>query len=275
LPFWFLTPIIIDQSIKIYIASQQMDFVVILKKIFPSLFASEDFSSEIGSILYSFTTKTTSYFMNILSKLILNFPTLLLQFFVTFFTFFFVLRDKEKIVSYIKSLLPFSKDIEEKLFESSREITSSVIYGQVIIGMIQGLIVGFGFFIFGVPNALFLTLLASIAGIFPIIGTTIIWLPVTIYFFIAGNTFPALGIGIFGIISNTIDNIIRPAFVSKKTKMHPLPVLIGMIGGLFFFGVIGFILGPLILAYALIIIEIYRLKKDSENSVGFIKKENQ
>lgn len=261
LPLWFLTPTLIKQSIKIYTSSQQIDFVTPIKNIFPSLFASEEFSAEIGSIIHSFVTKMTNALMNSLSQLILNFPGLFLQFLVVFFTFFFVLRDKEQLIAYIKSLLPFSKDIETKLFESSKGITSSVIYGQVIIGIIQGLIVGLGFFIFGVPNALILTLLASLAGIFPIIGTTLIWIPVIIYLFIAGNTFPALGVAIFGVISSSIDNFIRPIIVSKRTKIHSSLILIGMIGGLFFFGILGFILGPLILAYLLIILEIYRNKK--------------
>jgi len=260
LPVWFLTPIIIKQSFDIYLISQKTDFVTPLKNFFPSFFASDDFSAEIGSAIYSFVTKMTNFVTNALSQIILNFPTLLLKFVVVFFTFFYVLIDKDKIILYIKSLLPFSKDVEKKLFDYSKDITSSVIYGQVIIGLLQGVIVGLGLFIFKVPNALFLTLLASLAGVFPIIGTTIVWLPVTIYLFIAGNTFSAAGVGIFGIISNTVDNILRPIFVSKRAKMHPLLILIGMVGGLFLFGIVGFILGPLIIAYILTIIEIYRNK---------------
>lgn len=258
LPIWFLTPTIIDQSIKIYVSSQQMDFVTPIKNIFPSLFASEEFSAEVGSVISSFVTKITNSLMNSLSKLILNFPTLFLQSLVVFFTFYFVLRDKEQLLSYIRSLLPFPKDIEKKLFESSKGITSSVIYGQIIVGLLQGLIIGIGFFIFRVPNALFLTLLASLAGVFPIIGTMIIWLPVLIYLLIAGNTLAAVGVLIFGIVSSHIDNFLRPIIVSKRTQMHSSLVLIGMIGGLFLFGVLGLILGPLILAYLLIILEIYR-----------------
>ena len=261
LPLWFLTPVIIDQSIKIYISSQQMDFVKPLKNIFPAFFSSEEFSTEIGSIIHSFVTKSTNKLMNSLSTLILNFPTIFLQSIVVFFTLFFVLRDKEEMVSYIKSLLPFSKEVEGKLFKLSENITSSVIYGQIVIGIIQGLILGLGLFIFNVPNALILTLLACLVGVFPIIGVAIIWVPVIIYLFIAGNTFPAFGIMIFGLISSSIDNFIRPIIVSKRTQMPLSLILIGMIGGLFLFGILGLILGPLIFAYLLIILEIYRNKK--------------
>ncbi len=261
LPIWFLTPILINQSLKVYFIAQQTDFVTPLQNIFPSLFASEEFSTEVGSITHSFVTKIANSLVNSLADIVLNFPVIFLQLLVVFFTFFFVLRDQEQLVAYVKSLLPFSKDVEKKLFESSKAITASVIYGQVIIGIIQGIFVGIGFFIFGVPNALLLTLLATLAGVFPIIGTMIVWLPVLIYLFIAGNTLSAIGILVFGVFSSNIDNFLRPIIVSKRTKLNSSIILIGMIGGLFLFGVLGLILGPLILAYLLILLELYRKKQ--------------
>ena len=261
LPIWFLTPILIEQAFVIFQASQQIDFVTPLKSIFPSLFASEQFSAEIGSILSSFTSNVANSIVNSLAQIILNFPTIALQLLVVFFTFFFVLRDKEKVVAYVKSLLPFSKEVEKKIFEYSKGITSSVLYGQVIIGIIQGITAGLGFFIFGVPNALFLTLMAMMAGIFPIIGTTIIWLPVAIYLFMGGNTFAAVGVILFGLISSVVDNFLRPMIVAKRTKIHSSILFISMIGGLFLFGILGFILGPLIISYLLIMLEIYRNRR--------------
>jgi len=272
LPLWFLTPIVIDQSIKIYSAAQQIDFITPLKNFFPDFFASEQFSSEVGSTIYSFVNKITSSLLDSFSQLILNFPKLLLQLLIVFFVLFFVLRDKENLVKYIQSLLPFSKEIEKKLFKSSRDMTISVLYGQVVIGIIQGIIAGIGFFIFKVPNALLLTLFAAIAGIFPIVGTALVWVPVVIYLVIAGNSLPALGVMIFGIISSLMENLIKPAFVSKRTNINTSLILIGMIGGLLLFGLLGIVLGPLILAYLLIILELYR--KKGEPSV-FIQEEKK
>ncbi|MEK6757953.1 MAG: AI-2E family transporter [Nanoarchaeota archaeon] len=262
LPVWFLTPIVLNESIKIFKVSQQLDYVSVLKKIFPDIFASEEFSAEIGSAIHSFATKITNSLMNSVSQIILNFPTISLHFLVIFFTFYFTLRDKQKLVEYIQSLLPFSKDVEKKLFDHSKDITQAVLYGQIVIGLLQGIIAGLGFFIFRAPNALTLTLLAGLAGIFPIVGTAVIWLPISIYFFVAGNSFAAFGILIFGIISSTIDNLLRPIIVSKRTKIPTSLVVIGMVGGLFLFGIIGLIIGPLILAYLLVVMELYR-RKDS------------
>jgi len=265
LPVWFFTPIAIEQGFKIYLSLQQTDFVGLLKGIFPSLFASEQFSAEVGAMLHSFVTKAANSLLNSLSKIVLNFPTILIHSVVVLFTFYFALRDKEKLIGYVKSLSPFSKDVEKKLFKSSRDITTSVIYGQIVIGIIQGVIIALAFFIFGVPNALVLSILAVVVGVIPIIGPMFVWIPVAIFLFIAGDTVAAVGVLIFGLISSNVDNILRPIFISKLTKLHSAVVLIGMIGGLFLFGVLGLILGPLILAYLLIILEVFRDKRSRGN----------
>lgn len=258
---WLITPILVLQSIEIYQASQKLDFVTPIKAIFPSMFSSDALASEMGSVIYTFVTKVTNSIMNMFSNLIMNFPILLLQLLVVFFTFFFVLRDGDKMIPYLESILPFPKEIEKKLFKSTKDITFSVVYGQVVLGIIQGILVGISFFIFGVNNALFLMLIASLAGIFPIIGTSIIWVPVMIYLLSTGNIFAASGVLFFGIISMIIENAIKPIFVSRKTNVHSGIILLGMVGGLLVFGILGVIIGPLILSYLLILLEIYRDKR--------------
>lgn len=260
LPIWFLLPIIIDQSIKLYMASQQLDFVTPLKKIFPTLFASNDLVAQIGPMIHSFVTNTTNSIMNGFANLLLQFPTIMLQTAVVFFMLFFILKDKERIVSYIQSLLPFSSDIQKRMFKLSKDITSSVLVGQIVLGMLQGAILGAGLFIFKVPSALLLTLFGIIAGILPIVGPALVWVPVAIYLFMADNTFSGVGIIIFGLISSFSDSLIRPFFVSRKAELNPAVALIGMIGGFLMFGVLGFIIGPLILAYLIIILDVYRKK---------------
>ncbi|MDA3837157.1 MAG: AI-2E family transporter [Nanoarchaeota archaeon] len=260
-PLWFITPILLNQSVEIYTASQHIDFVTPLKTLFPSLFVTEQFSNEIGATIYTFVTNITNGMMNMFAKLIMNFPTMFLQMLVAFFTFFFIVRDHETLVAYIQSILPFPKKVEEKLFKSSKDITFSVLYGQVVIGIFQGLFGGISFFLFGVENAVMLTLLACLAGIFPIIGTSIVWIPVAIYLFISGNIVAAIGVASFGVLAAFFENAIKPAFVSKRTNVHSAIILLGMIGGLLLFGILGFIIGPLILSYLLIILEIFRDKR--------------
>jgi len=202
LPLIFLTPILINQSIKLYLASQQLDFITPLKKIFPSLFLSPEFSLSIANTIQSFVTKATNSLMNSFAQIILDIPTIILQLVIVFFTLFYTVRDKEKIVRYIKNILPFSNEVEDKLFKASKDVTSSVLYGMIIVGALQGIITGIGFFIFGIPNALLLSLFAILVGVLPIIGPAVIWVPVVIYLLIQGNTFAAVGIIMFGILSH-------------------------------------------------------------------------
>lgn len=260
LPIWFLTPILIDQSFKIFQSTLQIDFVTPLKNLFPKFFASEQFSTQISSVVSSFAIKTANSVTSAFTNFLVNLPAISMHILVVLFTFFFTLRDREEVADYVKSLLPFPKEVEKKLFQYSSEITKSVLYGIILIGILQGIIAGLGFFIFGAPNALFLTLLAVIAGILPILGTAIIWIPVFILMLIAGNNLAAWGIFAFGMLSSWIDNILRPIFISKMTKIHSGIVLISMIGGAFFFGILGVVIGPLVIAYLLIILELYRKK---------------
>ena len=260
LPIWFLTPLVINQAVKVYIASQQIDFVTPLKNLFPTFFASDVFSSEFGSAISSFVNNVTTAIANSLSTLITNLPTIILQFVVVFFVLFFALRDKDAIVAYLQSLLPFSKEVERKLFKSTKDITLSVLYGQVLMGLMAGIISGIGFVIFKVPNAIILTLAAIIVGILPIVGTPVVWIPVAVYLLIAGNTFAAFGVMVFGLISSIIPSLLQPVFVSKRTNMNTSLILIGMLGGWLLLGILGLLIGPLIIAYLFIVLEIYRNK---------------
>jgi predicted PurR-regulated permease PerM len=267
IPLILLLPYIVEQLISSYSSLKQIDLITPLKAIFSTFIDNDSIFVMIENAFESAVNNLTTSLLNSLT--LDNIVSIGFGFVVVFFTLFFTLRDNEELNNYIKSLLPFPKEVEKKLYESSKEITGSILYGQVIIGMIQGFSIGLGFFIFSVPNALFLTLLALIGGILPLFGTAIIWVPVLIYLIVAGDTSAALGILIFGLFSSTIDNILRPLFISRKANLSSSLALIGMIGGWFFFGILGIILGPLIVAYFLIIIETYRNK----NVPGLIIKE--
>ncbi|MFB6246826.1 MAG: AI-2E family transporter [Candidatus Pacearchaeota archaeon] len=258
IPVWLLSPMLVDQSFEIYQKAQGTDFSEPIKALFPDRPASNNLAEEMGSSIHDFVTNITNSAMNIFSNMITGFPTLVLKTLVLFFTFFVALKEQNSISEYIRSVLPFNENIKKKLFRASKGVTSSVIFGQVILGIIEGLLIGVGLFIFNVDNALLLTIVAALAGIFPIIGTAVIWIPTTILLFVSGSYLPALGILGFGILSAVIDGVVKPIFISRKVSMHSALVLLGMVGGLLLFGIIGAILGPLILAYLFIILEIYR-----------------
>jgi len=261
-PLIIIFTTLINQILSIYLSLQSLDLTQIARQIIPDSEFSTAFASSLNTFISQKLAKTIAGF----SDFIIDLPVNLLKLFLVFFVFFFTLRDGSKAMQYLKSLSPFKKETEAQFFKHFKDVTFSVLIGQIIIGIAQGIIAGIGYFIFGVPNAIFLTILTIFAGIIPLIGPWLIWVPVDIYLFSTGNAGAGLGLLIYGLLLiSWIDVIIRPLVVSRRTKMNSAIVIIGMIGGLFVFGILGFILGPLILAYILLIVELYRRNKISED----------
>lgn len=264
IPLWFLTPVVIKQAFDSYTYLQKVDFASALGNSFPYLFTPE-FANVLGTSIHSFIANTFSTILNSLTDFLINIPSFLLQFAVFIFTFYFALRDGDKLKNYLLNLSPFSESTELKMSSEFKHITYAIIYGQVLIGILQGLMVGIGLFIIGFPKAIVLTVLAVLVSIIPVLGSWIIWLPVSIFLIASGQTTSGIFMFLYGLLLiSTLDNILRPLFLSKNSNLNIALGVIGTIGGLYFFGLVGLILGPLILAYILMIFDFYKQGKLSE-----------
>jgi len=254
--FGILLGTMFNQLFNIYFAAQKINLTKIFETMLP---LSQDISANLAnSIEVSFSNLLTSYASKI-GDVIFNLPNLMLQLLVVFLILFYALRDGEKAFRYFKGLSPMKRDVQARFFQHFKDITNSVLIGQIVVGIIQGIVAGIGYFIFGVPNALLLTALTMIIGVVPIIGPWLVWIPIDIYLFTIDRTWAGLGLFLYGLILiNWIDTIIRPIIVSRRTQINPAIILIGMIGGLYVFGLLGLIVGPLILAYVILILELYR-----------------
>ncbi len=258
---YFLVSPFINQAMDFYLSMQGVNLGEKIASVLSNII-SKELSLTIANSLNNIISHLLTSFLTSVSGLALKLPGIFLQILVTIFIFFFALRDGEKAICYLKSISPLSKEVHDRFLKNFKEITSSILLGQVIVGIIQGLVTGIGLFVFRVPNAFVLTFLSIIAGVLPLIGSWIVWVPTSIALIVSGNTNSGVGLAIFGIlIVAWIDNILRPIIVSRRTSINPAIVLIGMIGGLFAFGFIGLILGPLILSYVILIIELYKEKK--------------
>jgi predicted PurR-regulated permease PerM len=251
--------VIFNQVVDFYLIFQKIDTVDLIRKIVPSFISTSGISETVISSLSEHLTNFIAYYLKEFTNLVSNLPNMLLKIAVTIFTFFFALKDGKKAIDYFKSFSQVKKETEDKFLKQFRDITNSVLLGQVFVGIVQGLFAGIGYFMFGVSNALLLTLLTCILAIIPILGAWIIWIPVVIYLFASGNTSAGIGLLIYGtFVVSLVDNVLRTFIVSKKTQINTGVILIGMLGGLIVFGFLGLIIGPLILAYVLLILEVYR-----------------
>jgi predicted PurR-regulated permease PerM len=188
-----------------------------------------------------------------------------LNFLVFLFVLFFSLKDGEKAMEYLKSVSPLKKETEERFIKRFKDITNSVLLGQILVGVVQGLTAGIGFFIFKVDNALLLTIMAIICSIIPMVGPWIVWLPVSVFMFASAKPEIAIGFLIYNLcLTSLIDNVIRPFVISRKTEINSAVIVVGMVGGFLVFGIIGLIIGPLIIAYVLLMMEIYKKRNIEE-----------
>ena len=261
-PIWFLLPTISKQIFDVYSSFQALDISELFQEILPGLAASPAFQTEVISLISSFVSKIISSLSTSFSGILLDLPLIALQIVVILFTFFFALRDGNKLKEYMKDISPFSKSFEKDLLKEFKNITNAVIFGQIVTGVVQGLLTGIGLFVAGVPHSLLLTAIAILAAIIPVVGAWLIWVPASIYLLMSGNAAAGIGLLLYGaLLISWVDNILRIWIVSRKSSLSSVIVLIWMIGGLIVFGIIGLIIGPLVLSYLIILLNQYKNKK--------------
>lgn len=182
----------------------------------------------------------------------------LLNVFVFLIAFYFFLKDGERLKDYFVEVSPLDDKDDKKIIDRLKLAVSATVKGSLSIGLIQGILTGIGFAIFGVPNAVLWGTVAAIAALIPGVGTALIIFPAVIFLFVTESGFEGFGLLAWGIIAvGLIDNFLSPRLVGKGMKLHPLLVFISVLGGLAFFGPLGFLLGPLSVSVFLALIDIY------------------
>jgi predicted PurR-regulated permease PerM len=257
LPLWFVIPLMAQQVFGIYVFFQNANLQAAVASLFPT--ASEQFIAQVTLSVNGFIAEIVTRTSTSLGSYLEDLPTIFLHMFIVFFVFFFALRDGHALRSFVGALSPFSKTHEKVLVQQFKDITDSVVYGQIIVGLVQGGLAGIGFLLFGVENVLVLTVLATFLAVLPIVGPFIIWIPIGIYMLVQGQvTQGALYILYNFVVVSLVDNILRTYLIARKVDISPAIVLVAMVGGFFVFGLVGFLLGPLIASYFLTFLKSYK-----------------
>ncbi|MDQ3198137.1 MAG: AI-2E family transporter [Verrucomicrobiota bacterium] len=182
----------------------------------------------------------------------------LLNLFVMLYAMFYFLRDGSAIMEKILYYMPLSHDDEAQVLERLTSVTRATIKGTLVIGVIQGALAGLAFWVAGLEGAAFWGTIMAVLSIVPGIGAALVWVPAVIYLYVTGQTLSATLLLVWcAAVVGTVDNVLRPALVGKDAKMPDLLILIGTLGGLFLFGPIGFIIGPLVCGLFLTVWNIY------------------
>jgi len=202
----------------------------------------------LDSSIYNALNKIFQYFLNEFSLIVINIPKFLVNVFITLFLFYYFLKDGDKLVEQIKSLIPMDNDHKLKVVNEFKNVTHSIVYGLILTAVIIGIISGIGFYFFKVSSPLFWAIIVIILTVLPGVGTFLVWAPIGILKIIQNDLFNGIGILIFGLIFiSGLETILKPRLIGNKSNIHPALVVIGVFGGIKLLGFVGLFFGPLIL----------------------------
>ena len=200
----------------------------------------------------------SAFLINSLSSATVGTMNFLFTTFVLLYTMYFFLMDGYLLVNKILYYLPLEDADEQRLLTRFTSVARATLKGTAVIGVLQGGLAGIAFAVIGIPSPAFWGLIMILLSILPGIGTALVWVPAAVILAAAGHVGKAVGLAIFcGAVVGSLDNLLRPRLVGKDTQMHELLIFFGTLGGILMFGVVGFIIGPIIAALFITVWDIY------------------
>lgn len=185
-----------------------------------------------------------------------NFVTNLL---LMFFVLYYMLTSGKVMEKYLGNLLPLKPSNRDLLSKETILMIRANAIGIPLLAVIQGLVAMLGYFIFGIKDYGLWAFLTGIASMIPIVGTALVWVPLTVYLFATGHSGGGIGLGLYSIlITGNVDYVARITLLRKIGDVHPLITIFGVIIGLSMFGFLGLIFGPLLISYFVLLVKIYR-----------------
>lgn len=259
-PIWFFGQVIFNELQNIYERYRAGGFVIDKSQIISSLPEQvQNVVQNVSTDVNAFIGRITSQAFASFSSIVSNIAGFVIATFMLFFVVYYLLRDGTKIKEVLMDISPMSSAHENKLITKIVTAVNGVVKGSFLVALAQGAIATIGFLIFGVPEPFLWGLFTVVAALVPNVGTSLSLIPAVIYLFVTGHTGQAIGLTIWGAVAvGLVDNFLGPKLVGRTTKLHPVLVLLAVIGGIKFFGVLGFLIGPILLAIFVALIDMYR-----------------
>lgn len=171
---------------------------------------------------------------------------------------FYFFRDGKKFVASVVAFSPLEDSHDRRIVDRMQVAVNSVVRGHLIIGIVQGTLTGIGFAIFGVPSPVLFGAIAAVASLVPTVGTALVIVPAILFLFFSGGIASAIGLLLWGGVAvGLIDNLLGPKLIERGVKIHPFLILLSALGGVAFFGPIGFLAGPVCLSLLFALLDIY------------------
>lgn len=177
---------------------------------------------------------------------------------IMYFILYFMLTQTNDIEQWLRRNVPFKHSNVTIVMKEIKQVIYSNAVGIPIVAMVQGLAGMLGYFIFGSDEYLLMGVLTALCSVIPVLGSLLVWLPLSIYEMSIGNTWSGILIALWGlIVIGSVDNIARFMLQKKMSDIHPMITIFGVIIGVNLFGFLGVIFGPLMLSIFILLVKVY------------------
>ena len=214
---------------------------------------------QLEQIVRTVVNSASSFIYNNAIGLIKGFTYFFLDLLLVLFIAFFMFLQGDAFIAELIKLSPLEDSHNQMILRETEATIKATLWGTVIVAFVQGVLGGLGFLVFGLPQPAFWGTVMIPAAVIPIVGSAVIWGPAAIYLLFTGHIAAGVGLIIWGgVLVSIIDNVLKPTLVKGGGSTPSIFILFSILGGITYFGMIGFILGPLILSFLLSLLRIYQ-----------------
>ena len=175
---------------------------------------------------------------------------------VLLFVVYYLLADGDRLLAWTERVVPLDGTTQAALRRDLDRIAWGVIVGNVGIAVVQGLLTGLVFALVGVPNVVFWTVVTTLLSLLPLIGASVVWIPMAAFLFVSGRPVDAAVVFVLGAgVISLSDNYLRPVLTGHEAHVSPGLMVVGIFGGVLAFGFVGLFVGPIVLAFAAVLVE--------------------
>jgi len=231
--------------------------------------AARGLDVDLPGLIQQGASRYGEYMASRLGAVIRNIILFLFELFVMLFALFYFFRDGDSILDAFRLLLPFEENTRERMLAEARELIFASVTTSLVIAAVQGLICGGAFAIVGLGTPVFWGVLMAFLSLLPVVGAWPVWIPAVIWLFSTGHAGRAVAlIAICGGVGATVDNILRPVLLGGRASLNGLLIFISVLGGITVFGVLGIVLGPIVVATAVGVLDVYSGKDATHEGTG-------
>lgn len=217
------------------------------------------FSKEDKTQVQQYVTQGMSKFITAFagwsSYLVKKVPAAIASFFVMLFIMFYMFKDGHKVLALFENVVHLEDKNKHEVIDQFANSIHAIVFGYIVVAAVQALAGTIGLFIFGIKSYLLWGLIMFVLCLIPFVGAVVVWLPASIFLgvsgYVSGNPvlmWKGIGLFIYGtVVVSSVDNLLRPKIIGTRAHIHPVMILLGVLGGLSVFGFIGIFVGPLIL----------------------------